>query len=173
VVFVPPKPSPPGLLRQSAQISVSLLSGSESNVLGRDLAKKYFEHLYVRAPSLDKHGIYDLLTRDARECEIQFRTVAEKFRLIDDSAYQTFLVRYGDNDVLLGKLEKEGPQRWLMRKLQRYSVNLPKRLFAQLEKQGDVREIWPGIYAQVGNTLYDDTLGVVTDGNIAPDELVM
>lgn len=173
VVFVPPKPAPPGLLRQSAQISVSLLSGSESNVLGRDLAKKYFEHLYVRAPSLDKHGIYDLLTRDARECEIQFRTVAEKFRLIDDSAYQTFLVRYGDNDVLLGKLEKEGPQRWLMRKLQRYSVNLPKRLFAQLEKQGDVREIWPGIYAQVGNTLYDDTLGVVTDGNIAPDELVM
>lgn len=173
VVFVPPKPAPPGLLRQAAQISVSLLSGSKSNVLGRDLAKQFFEHLYVRAPSLDKHGIADLLTRDARDCQIQFRTVAEKFRLIDDSTYQTFLVRYGDNDLLLGKLEKEGPQRWLMRKLQRYSVNLPKYLFAQLEKQGDVRQIWPGIYAQAGNTLYDDALGVVIDGNIAPDELVM
>lgn len=173
VVFVPPKPAPPGLLRQAAQISVSLLLGSESNVLGRDLAKQFFEHLYVRAPSLDKHGIYELLAQDARDCQIQFRTVAEKFRLIDDSAYQTFLVRYGDNDVLLGKLEKEGPQRWLMRKLQRYSVNLPKYLFAQLEKQGDVRQIWPGIYAQVGNTLYDNALGVVIDGNIAPDELVV
>lgn len=173
VVFVPQKPAPPGLLRQAAQISVSLLSGREGNVLGRDLAKQFFEHLYVRAPSLDKHGIHDLLTRDARDCQIQFRTVAEKFRLIDDTAYQTFLVRYGDNDVLLGKLEKEGPQRWLMRKLQRYSVNLPKRLFAQLEKQGDVREIWPGIYAQVGDKLYDKMLGVVIDGNIAPDELVV
>lgn len=173
VVFVPPKPAPPGLLRQAAQISVSLLSGSESNVLGRELAKKFFEHLYVRAPSLDSHGIHDLLTRDARDCQIQFRTVAEKFRLIDDTAYQTFLVRYGDNDALLGKLEKEGPQRWLMRKLQRYSVNLPKYLFAQLEKQGDVREIWPGIYAQVGDKLYDKSLGVVIDGNIAPDELVV
>lgn len=173
VVFVSPKPAPPGLLRQAAQISVSLLSGNESNVLGRNLAKQFFEHLYVRAPSLDKHGIHDLLTRGARECQIQFRTTAEKFRLIDDTAYQTFLVRYGDNDVLLGKLEKEGPQRWLMRKLQRYSVNLPKRLFAQLEKQGDVREIWPGIYAQVGDTLYDKSLGVVIDGNIAPDELVV
>ncbi len=74
------------------------------------------------------------------------------------------------NDALLGKLEKEGPERWLMRKLQRYSVNLPKTFFAQLEKQGDVREIWPGIYAQVGDTLYDKTLGVVIDGNIAPDD---
>lgn len=172
VVFVPPKPAPPGLLRQAAQISVSLLSGSESNVLGRDLAKQFFEHLYVRAPSLDKHGINELLTQDARDCQIQFRTTAEKFRLIDDTAYQTILVRYGDNDVLLGKLEKEGPQRWLMRKLQRYSVNLPKYLFAQLEKQSDVREIWPGIYAQVGDTLYDQSLGVVVDGNIAPDDLV-
>lgn len=173
VVFVPPKLAPPGLLRQAAQISVSLLSGSESNVLGRDLAKQFFEHLYVRAPSLDRHGIHDLLTRDARDCHIQFRTVAEKFRLIDDTAFQTFLVRYGDNDALLGKLEKEGPQRWLMRKLQRYSVNLPKYLFAQLEKQGDVREIWPGIYAQVGDKLYDKTLGVVIDGNIAPDDLTV
>ena len=173
VVFVPPKPAPPGLLRQAAQISVSLLSGSASDVMGRDLAKQFFEHLYVRAPSLDKHGIHELLTQDARDCQIQFRTVAEKFRLIDDSAYQTILVRYGDNDVLLGKLEKEGPQRWLMRKLQRYSVNIPKRLFTQLEKQGDVREIWQGIYAQVGNTLYDKSLGVVIDGNIAPDELAV
>ena len=173
VVFVPPKPAPPGLLRQAAQISVSLLSGNTSNVLGRNLAKQFFEHLYVRAPSLDKHGIYELLTQDARECQIQFRTVAEKFKLIDDSAYQTILVRYGNNDVLLGKLEKEGPKRWLMRKLQRYSVNIPKRLFAQLEKQGDVREIWQGIYAQVGDTLYDKSLGVVIDGSIAADELVV
>lgn len=175
VVFVPLKPAPPGLLRQAAQISVSLLSGRESNVLGRDLAKQFFEHLYVRAPSLDKHGITDDLTRDARECEIQFRTVAEKFRLIDDSAYQTILVRYGDSHQLLDRLEIEGPHRKLMRKLQRYSVNIPKRLFAQLEKQGDVQESkkLPGIYVQVGGTLYDDALGVVIDGNIAPDELVV
>lgn len=173
VVFIPPKPAPPGLLRQAAQISVSLLSGDTSNALGRDLAKQFFEHLYVRAPSLDKHGIHELLTQDARDCQIQFRTVAEKFKLIDDSAYQTILVRYGNNDTLLGKLGKEGPQRWLMRKLQRYSVNIPKRLFAQLAKQGDVREIWQGIYAQVGDTLYDKTLGVVIDGNITPDELAI
>ena len=105
VVFVPPSSSPPGLLRQAAQISISLLAGGRRDVLARDLARQFFEHLYVRAPSLDKHGITDLLTRDARDGQIQFRTAAQKFRLIDDSAYQTILVRYAASDALLGKLE--------------------------------------------------------------------
>jgi CRISPR-associated endonuclease/helicase Cas3 len=175
VVFVPPKPAPPGLLRQAAQISVSLLSDGQGDVLARSLAKQFFEHLYVRAPSLDKFGIHELLTQDARDVQIQLRTVAEKFRLIDDSAYQTILVRYGDSAKWLDMLEKEGPQRWLMRKLQRYSVNIPKRLFLQLEQRGDVQESkkLQGFFVQIGDTLYDKTLGVVFDGNIAPDDLVV
>jgi CRISPR-associated endonuclease/helicase Cas3 len=173
IIFVPPKSAPPGLLRQAAQISVSLLSGNKSDALERSLAKQFFEHLYERAPSLDKHGIHALLTQDARDCQIQFRTAAEKFRLIDDSAYQTILVRYQRNGQLLETLASIGPKRDLMRKLQRYSVNLPKRVFAQLEASGDVRQIWPDIYAQVSNALYDDELGVVTDGNIAPDDLAI
>jgi CRISPR-associated endonuclease/helicase Cas3 len=175
VVFVPPKLAPPGLLRQAAQISVSLLSDGQGDVLARSLAKQFFEHLYVRAPSLDKFGIHELLTQDARDVQIQLRTVAEKFRLIDDSAYQTILVRYGDSAKWLDMLEKEGPQRWLMRKLQRYSVNIPKRLFLQLEQRGDVQESkkLQGFFVQIGDTLYDKTLGVVFDGNIAPDDLVV
>jgi CRISPR-associated endonuclease/helicase Cas3 len=62
-----------------------------------------------------------------------------------------------------------------MRKLQRYSVNIPKHVFAQLERQGDVQESkkLPGVFVQVGNTLYDKSLGVVIDGNIAPDDLAV
>ncbi|WP_205012766.1 CRISPR-associated helicase Cas3' [Nitrosomonas sp. HPC101] len=173
VVFIPPKPAPPGLLRQAAQISISLLSGKDKDVLGRDLARQFFEHLYTRAPTLDKHDIYALLTQDAGEGAIQFRTAAARFRLIDDSAYQTILVCYGGNETLLGQLKKEGPQRWLMRKLQRYAVNLPRHVFRQLEAKNDVFQIWPGIYAQRSTTLYDDTLGVITDGGITPDNLAI
>ena len=173
VIFVPPTPAPPGLLRQAAQISVSLLAGPDRNVLGRNLARQFFEHLYVRAPSLDKQGITDLLTRDARDGQIQFRTAAQKFRLIDDSSYQTTLVRYGKSPELLDELTRIGPTRDLMRKLQRYAVNIPKHQFTQLERQGDVNQIQPGIYAQVGDRFYDESLGVVIDGGIAPDELVV
>lgn len=173
VVFIPPKPAPPGLLRQAAQISISLLSGKDKDVLGRELARQFFEHLYARAPTLDKHGIHALLTQDAGEGAIQFRTAAARFRLIDDSAYQTILVCYSGNETLLGQLKKEGPQRWLMRKLQRYAVNLPQHIFRQLEAKNDVFQIWPGIYAQRSTTLYDDTLGVIMDGGITPDDLAI
>ncbi|SEP18885.1 CRISPR-associated helicase/endonuclease Cas3 [Nitrosovibrio sp. Nv6] len=172
VIFVPPTPAPPGLLRQAAQISVSLLAGPDRNVLGRNLARQFFEHLYVRAPSLDKQRITNLLTSDARQGQIQFRTAAQKFRLIDDSAYQTILVRYGTSPKLLDELASIGPKRDLMRKLQRYAVNIPKYLFTQLERQDDVYQVQPGIYAQVGDRLYDDSIGVVIDGGIAPDELI-
>ncbi len=172
VVFVPPTPAPPGLLRQAAQISVSLMAGCSHDILSRNLAELFFEHLYMRAPSLDKHGIIDHLTRDGQDGYVQFRTAAEKFRLIDDSAYQTILVRYGKGPDLLDELARTGPRRNLMRKLQRYAVNIPKHLFLRLEKMGDVYQVQPGIYAQTGDKLYDAILGVVIDGEIAPDELI-
>ena len=50
-----------------------------------------------------------------------------------------------------------------MRKLQRYSVNLPKSVVQRLLENGEVLEIYPGIFAQDAHTLYDPDLGVVID----------
>jgi CRISPR-associated endonuclease/helicase Cas3 len=172
VVFVPPKSSPPGTLRRAEQTTVSLLSGSTSDPMARELFSRYFEHFYVKADSLDKHGIQDLLTTDARELKIQFRTAAEKFRLIDDGESQAILVWYGDSQTLIGKLKKDGPERWLMRKLQRYSVNLPRRVVDKLVETGEVEEVWPGIFAQAVSTLYDDDVGVTTDGSLTAEQLI-
>ena len=173
VVFVPPKSSPPGTLRRAEQTTVSLLSGTTSDPMARELFTHYFEHFYVKADSLDKHGITDLLTRDARELKIQFRTAAEKFQLIDDIESQAILVWYDESQALIGKLKKDGPERWLMRKLQRYSVNLPRRAVEKLITTGEVLEVWPGIFAQAVDTLYDNDVGVVMTGELAAEQLVM
>lgn len=172
VVFVPPKSSPPGTLRRAEQTTVSLLSGSTSDPMARDLFTRYFEHFYVKADSLDKHGINDLLTRDARDLKIQFRTAADRFKLIDDVESQTILVWYGESQALIGKLKKDGPERWLMRKLQRYSVNLPSRVVDKLVEAGEVHEVWPGIFAQAVSTLYDDTVGVTIGDPLAAEQLI-
>ncbi len=139
VVFVPPKSSPPGTLRRAEQTTVSLLGGKSDDLITRELFTRYFEHFYVRAESLDKHGINDLLTKDARELKIQFRTAAEKFKLIDNVETQAILVWYGESQPLIGKLKKDGPERWLMRKLQRYSVNLPRRVVDQTSRDSGNR----------------------------------
>lgn len=173
VVFVPPKSSPPGTLRRAEQTTISLLSGSTSDPMARELFTRYFEHFYMKADSLDKHGIQDLLTTDAPELKIQFRTAAEKFQLIDDVESQAILIWYGESQALIGKLKKDGPERWLMRKLQRYSVNLPRRVVEKLITTGEVREVWPGIFAQAVDTLYDNDVGVVVTGELAAEQLVM
>lgn len=172
VVFIPPKAAPPGTLRRAEQTTRSLLDGTTADPLDRTLYPRYFEHFYVNAPSLDKYEINDLLTKDARELKIQFRTAARVFRLIDDAESQTILVWHGDSRALIGRLEKEGPERWLMRKLQRYSVNVPRRAFERLLACGEVREIWPDIFAQAVDTLYDAEVGVVLGGELAAEQLV-
>ena len=171
-VFVPPKPAPAGHLRRAAETTVSLLFEARENPLRRELFKSYFEQLYWKAPSLDKEGIEGLLKANGQG-EVQFRTAAQRFQLIDESGYRSVIVRYSDSPVLIGRLKKEGPERWLMRNLQRYTVSLPEYQFKKMLGNGDVREEYPGIFAQSSDALYHPELGVVMgDTNLDPNDLI-
>jgi len=165
VVFVPPKPSPPGQLRRAEQTTVGLMAGTDLDPLAPATFRRYFEHFYLSAPNWDQYGMEDLLVRDASRMEIQFRTAAQKFRYVDDADSQAILVWWDESPSLIGKLAKDGPERWLMRKLQRYSVNLHRLAVERLIAAGEVREVWPGIFAQDVDTLYHQQLGVVIDSN--------
>ena len=176
IVFVPPKPASLGPLRRAANMTLSLLSGASDRTLTRELFSRYFEHFYMRAPSLDKHDITELLTPQGGNddpLKVQFRTAAQRFRLIDESGYRSILVRYRESPALIGRLEKEGPERWLMRKLQRYTVSLPEWQFQKLLANGDVFEVYTGMFAQTADALYHPQLGVlVDDTNPDPSDLI-
>lgn len=175
VIFVPPKPAPPGLLRRGENACRSVLYGVTEQPLAREHFARYFERLY-HACELDKNGICDDLfmagnALDGRELAVNFRTAAEKFKLISDEDSMPIVVRYqGANDQddsidkWLATLRKNGPERWLMRKLQRYTVNLNRTQAMQLFRQGDIEEIMPGLFAQVSDWLYDTTLGLNPEG---------
>ena len=166
VVFVPPKPAPPGLLRQGENASRDVLHDMPPEPFTRANFAAYFERLY-HGCQLDKAGICGLLAVDGGELAVSFRNAAEKFRLIDDEDNLPIVVRYcgqdGQNreiDGLLGKLKQEGPQRWLMRKLQRYTVSLHKSQAQALLARGDIEGILPGLYAQTNGWLYDPKIGL-------------
>ena len=124
---------------------------------------------------MDPHQICDTLKVDGQTLAVGFRTAADRFRLIDDEDSAAVIARYrgadGTDDTLnglLGSRRKDGPERWLMRKLQRYTVNIHRRDALRLLGQGDIEEIIPGLFAQVSDLLYDPDLGLLTDG-AAPD----
>lgn len=178
VVFVPPKPAPPGMLRRAEQTTVSLMTDeAKLNPLERNRFKQYFEHFYGKT-ELDKHGIENLLKPEGQgddSLKVQFRTAAQRFKLIDESDYQAVFVRYDNKAItLFEQLERQGPERWLMRKLQRYVVNIAHFHLERLLDSQDVRELHPGIYVQVSSTLYNSNLGLSLDPvNIEPAQTVV
>ncbi len=83
VVFVPPDPAPPGLLRKGEAACRSVLTGFSGNPLDRTLYDRYFQQLYYHC-DLDEQDIGRLLTVDGATLGVNFRTAAERFRLIRD-----------------------------------------------------------------------------------------
>lgn len=167
VVFVPPEPPPKGALRKAAQACVSTLHGQQADPLARPLFERYFREFYY-SQELDALGIVDKLKVNPATLAVQFRSAAEAFRLIDDQDNASVVVRYAaqhdEIEKLLRSLAAEGPQRWLMRKLQRYTVSIPKRVADRLHQQGSLTLPMPGLYVQVdADNLYDDQRGLKDD----------
>lgn len=175
-VFVPPEPAPSGLLRM-AERATTILWGAlppEADPMGVERFSEYFRNLY-RDAELDKKGICGCLRSQGPDFAVSFRRAAEEFRLIDKDEGATVFVRYKRDesdeeiDMWLNTLKKEGPQRWLLRKLQRYGVSIYQR---DLQRLLDLRDIeplggdFPGLYVQsFGNdVLYDRVLGINVDG---------
>lgn len=175
VVFVAPKPAPRGLLRQGEDACRGVLLGVTDAPLTRARFAHYFERLYAGC-TLDRHGICDALSM--AHCKlavdtlgVEFKTAAENFRLIDDEDSVPIIVKYrcvddsgGDIEKWLAVLHKDGPQRWLMRKLQRYTVTLHRRQAINLLQQGAIKEILPGLFEQVSDWLYNAEIGLNPEG---------
>ena len=167
VVFVPPENPPKGLPAQGADVCKSLLHDMPENPLDRTLFERYFKHLYYEC-DLDAKGIRKLLQAD-RELAVNFRTAAEQFQLIDDRDTALVVVRYeerrDDIDAWLATLASRGPERWLMRKLQRFTVSIRQRIAGKMLSQGSLTlSIVPGLYVQADAAgLYHPALGLQTD----------
>jgi CRISPR-associated endonuclease/helicase Cas3 len=174
VVFTPESLAPPGLLRMAAGIGGRMLANSGGDPLAPERFTAYFRELYwLHGERLDSKGVLKDLESDP-ELRFSFRTAAAKFRVIDETQYAPVFVRYGDNGALLARLEKEGPERWLMRKLQRSVVNVPRYLLDRILAAGAVAEPFPGVYVQTALGEYDSEVGFLCDGErLNPDELIV
>lgn len=108
---------------------------------GRDPAApetmaRYFRSLRsLTGDALDKQGVIKAFTQGIEGCEFPFRTVAEKFRLIDQNTY-TIYIPYGEGAALLQRLQDGECSRELYRKLGRYAVSVYDKHFQALYHTG-------------------------------------
>lgn len=175
VVFVPPTKPPAGHLRQACDAGRQILLRRPADPLAPALFTEYFQSLYWRkgAERLDNKGITALLKYNSK-LEFSFRTAAERFQLIQETQLPV-IVHYSDSERLLAKLAWPGGfNREILRKLQRYVVNIPCRIHQRLLADGAIQEQQPGVFVQITH-LYDPVLGLQVDNamNYPPDDLIV
>ncbi|UWX58581.1 CRISPR-associated helicase Cas3' [Chlorobaculum sp. MV4-Y] len=169
VVFNPPKPSPSGRLLK-AETAAQTLFRNEPELaasLMPEAFRRYFMHYFSGLNGFDTKGIMDLLASNDALCyKIQFRTAARKFKLIDDTQQHGVIVKYRDGktniEALTDQLRFGGPNRTLMRKLQRYSVNVYDPDLEKLRENGLIEEV-NGVWVQTAESAYDPVFGLNID----------
>lgn len=184
VVFRAVRQAPPGLLRKGQDAALELLRTDPglATALTPAAFSVYFQRFFGRVNSFDEANILDPLIASESAFEFQFRTVASRFRLIDDAAQRPVIVwfdgpRFKSAD-LIATLRQYGPTRKTMRRLQRFTVNIPERAWKGLIQQGAIEELHGptgplAIWAQALPGLYDEIFGLRLEGpEFTGDEFV-
>lgn len=162
VIFVSQKQ--PGYVLQPASITMELLTNSDLfGLLSPASYKIYFHQRFwqLGQNALDSENILQLVS--GHSMNYYFRSAAEKFRLIDDDWQMAVIAPYGKAMELVGKLsEMPWDTHKILRRLQRYAVNIPLRLFKTLTDMEYVRELdgFPGLFL-LDFSLYHNIYGFV------------
>ncbi len=170
-VFVPPKPSPPGLLLKGEGTTIELHSLPDFSPQDPEIYTRYFNLFYSMVNDTGAAILKELTPSDSHVLDVSFRSVGERFKLIKDDQQRPLFVHYDEkSDNLIKQLHFSGPNRNLLRKLQRFTVNLPVWLFKQLQR--DTIEEWPDFW--VWNGRYDKDCGVDVFGDgLSPEEAII
>jgi CRISPR-associated endonuclease/helicase Cas3 len=137
----------------------------------------YFElHYWKQAGDnyWDSHRVMDCFPTPAQRFALDFRTAAERFRMIEDATRPVF-VPYGmEGQKLTEQLRTDGPSRWLLRRLQRYTVGVYEQIYNQMVGS-DVEELPDGYAVLINRDIYDEQLGLRVDrlGYQDPESLML
>lgn len=160
VVFIPPKAAPPGLLHKGECTTKELHTLPGFDAYDPKSFTQYFELFYSKINDTGDGFLKNLIPTDTALLDVAFRSTGNKFRLIDDKNQRSVFVRYEKGEQLIEKLRVSGPNRTLLRKLQRFTVNLPLYVAEKMKNEGLLEEVWPGFLAQSFASIYKESIGL-------------
>ncbi len=163
-VFVPATLPPPGAPRAGAAVAREMLAiDAELDLFSPRVHEEFFRRLYATR-SLDHHGIQALRSDRA------FAQVAERFSIIEDGSTDV-IVPWGLGAEYLADLQRNGPDRTRLRRLQRFHVRVPGNCHRKLMDAGALEEVGEAVTALKWShrELYTERFGLVVGGVVAAD----
>jgi CRISPR-associated endonuclease/helicase Cas3 len=172
-VFRAPTRPPEGILDQGLAVAEVMLAagGLELDLFAPATHAAYFERLYRTGVDHDTKDI------QGHRAKLDFRTVAEAYRLIDDDGSAPVVIPWDERARrAIAAVECLGPSRGRLRELQRVTVNVSKRDREAWVQAGEVRQAADGalhVLQHLG--AYDARLGLVPGpvGTLAPGDAIV
>ncbi len=174
-VFEPEGGYPAGQLTHTANEAIGVVRRAKEEILTLETVKDYFEHWYWTEGDerLDKKKIIDDIRAGVKTLDFPFRSVSEKFRIIDNDTRPVIIPYNDDAQELIGTIDYVEFPGSLIRKLQKYTVQLYSHHWAKLQESGAFEikaDMFPIL---IRKDLYDDNLGLNIDNlDINPEDLM-
>jgi len=166
-VFMAPSKPPKGVLRTGAQLAQKMWKEGDLDLKSPETFTRYLRQLY-RLTEQDAAGV---MTAETGQ---DFKDVAERFRMIDESG-EPVVAPYGEWERLVADVRNWGISRERMRPLQRLTVNLYAQEIRALESAGAVERIADTFWVIVpGFEVYTERFGFGWAGEpkLEPEHLI-
>jgi len=143
-IFVPENAPPPPFIKDCANAASQTLATRETDILGLDAIHDYFRrHFWDNKDATDPKHILDTYPKSLRDensllC-FEFKKCADNFKLIDDYSEAVIIPHGEKGQALCDALRKTfdpAEIRKIARRLQRFSVNIPKPQHTELLRAG-------------------------------------
>ena len=163
--------APPELAAQAAVMRLTADSFSD-DVLSSQAVAAYFAELYqLKSSELDNKKILKMHNDTGQSLDFPFQTIADKFRMIESHMQPLIIPFDGEAENLISSLHHADHIGGLLRKLQLYTVQIPKNALAALYKAGRIEPIneknfGKQFYTLIGLDLYDDVAGLSWEDNV-------
>lgn len=126
---------PPMLFRTAVGAAREALAGGHE-IDAPETMERYFRSLRsLTGDALDKQGIIKAFAQGIEGCELPFRTVSERFHLINQDT-DTVYIPLGEGEKLIERLKAGECSKALYRQLGRYAVSIYEQHFRALYAAG-------------------------------------
>lgn len=126
-----------------------------------ETVERYFRsYRSLAGAKLDKAEVVSTFEKGISGCSLPFRTVAERFHLIDDAS-KTIYIPIGEGAKLVQRLRDGEHSRELFRKLGQYGVSVYEKHVKALLTSGSIELVDEDSAILLDGSLYDRIIGLV------------
>lgn len=159
-IFPPESGLPPGYFRQTAQMAQEVLRHHQ-DPLDLEAVKEYFQTLYwQKGDLLDEFRILEMILEGNRTGNYPFRTIAQKFKIIQDIMESIIIPWNAEADLLIREIRYTEYPGATARKAQRFTIQVPPQTFYKLLGEGAVERIQERYNVLTNKDIYREDLGL-------------